>query len=162
MSEIPALFSQRQIVLRHQRGALYYPFIDSLAHTIVDIPITLISLGVMSAILYFLVGLQKTARQFLYVVYFYLVAWAHNFHSTFFLFTFMVTFVMKACFRSVAAFSTSESSAMAIAGVIIMPLILYTGYATPLGDITAALRWISYLNVRANFLQFSLLFTRFP
>lgn len=70
MSEIPGLFSQRLIVLRHRKGALYYPCIDSLAHAIVDIPITLVSLGNMSVILYFLVGLQKTTEQFLCVVFF--------------------------------------------------------------------------------------------
>ena len=68
MSEIPALFSQRLIVRRHQKAALYYPFIDSLAHTIVDIPITLISVTIVSVIIYFLAGLQKSAKQFLYVI----------------------------------------------------------------------------------------------
>ena len=69
VAEIPGLFSQRLIVLRHQKGALYYPFIEGLAHTIVDLPISFITVAVMSVILYFLVGLQKTAEQFLCVVF---------------------------------------------------------------------------------------------
>lgn len=36
MSEIPALYAQRPIVARHHRAALYHPFIDSLALTVVD------------------------------------------------------------------------------------------------------------------------------
>jgi ATP-binding cassette subfamily G (WHITE) protein 2 (SNQ2) len=69
IAEIPGLFSQRQIVLRHQKGALYYPFIEGLAHTLVDIPISFISVAVMSVIIYFLVGLQKTAGQFLCIIF---------------------------------------------------------------------------------------------
>lgn len=37
MAEIPALYAQRPIVSRHHRAALYHPFIDALALTIVDI-----------------------------------------------------------------------------------------------------------------------------
>jgi ATP-binding cassette subfamily G (WHITE) protein 2 (SNQ2) len=37
MAELPALYAQRPIVARHHKAALYYPFIDSLAITIVDI-----------------------------------------------------------------------------------------------------------------------------
>lgn len=57
---------------------------------------------------------------------------------------------MKTCFRSVAAFSTSESDATAVAGVILMPLLLYSGYTIPEADIIVVFRWISYLNVRAR------------
>ncbi|KAG2062951.1 hypothetical protein BDR04DRAFT_1164429 [Suillus decipiens] len=39
MAEIPALYAQRPIDLCHHKAAMYYPFIESLAHTVVDIPI---------------------------------------------------------------------------------------------------------------------------
>ena len=67
MAEIPALFSQRPIVLRHDRAALYHPFIEALALTLVDIPFTFATSIVFSIILYFMTGLQRTASQFLYV-----------------------------------------------------------------------------------------------
>ncbi|KAF8557467.1 pleiotropic drug resistance ABC transporter [Imleria badia] len=130
MAEIPSLFPQRLIVLRHQKGALYYPFIDGLAHLIVEIPINLISVAVMSVIIYFLVGLQKTAQQF----FMYL------------LFTYTVTLVMKICFRTIAAFSSGESTALPVAGSLALVLVLYTGYAVPVTNIVWALRWITYLN----------------
>ena len=37
MAEIASLYSQRSIVTRHHKAALYHPFIDALALTIVDI-----------------------------------------------------------------------------------------------------------------------------
>jgi ATP-binding cassette subfamily G (WHITE) protein 2 (SNQ2) len=42
MAEIPALFSQRPIVERHEKSAMYHPFIEALALTVVDLPITFI------------------------------------------------------------------------------------------------------------------------
>lgn len=65
MAEIPALFAQRPIVLRHHKAAMYYPFIESFAHTMVDIPFTFIIQAVFAVILYLLVDLQRTAGQFL-------------------------------------------------------------------------------------------------
>ena len=65
MAEIPALFSQRPIVLRHFKAAMYHPWAESLALTLVDVPITFVTISLISIILYFLVGLQRTAAQFL-------------------------------------------------------------------------------------------------
>ncbi|KAI9569372.1 hypothetical protein HD554DRAFT_2093381 [Boletus coccyginus] len=129
-AEIPGLFSQCLIVLRHQKGALYYPFIEGLAHTIADIPISSISVAVMSVILYFLAGLQKTAEQFF----------------TFLLFAFTVTLAMKICFRAITASSTSELTATAIAGTLVLILILYIDFVIPMANIVWALRWITYVN----------------
>ena len=67
MAEIPALFSQRPIVLRHCKAAMYHPWAESLALTLVDIPITFVTLTLFCIILYFLVGLQQSAQQFLCV-----------------------------------------------------------------------------------------------
>ena len=64
-SEIPALFAQRPIVLRHSRAAMYYPFIEALALTLVDMPIAFITLVLFSILLYFIVGLEQTAGQYL-------------------------------------------------------------------------------------------------
>ena len=65
MSEIPALFAQRPIVLRHQKAAMYHPMVEALALTLVDIPFTLITIILFTVIIYFIVKLQQTARQFL-------------------------------------------------------------------------------------------------
>ena len=65
MAEIPALFAQRPIVIKHYKAAMYHPFIEAAALTLVDIPITFISLILFCVILYFLVGFQQSAGQFL-------------------------------------------------------------------------------------------------
>ena len=69
MSEIPALYAQRPIVLRHQHAALYHPFIEALALTLVDIPITFITIVIFSIILYFMTGLQRTVVSNRFTIY---------------------------------------------------------------------------------------------
>ena len=60
LAEIPALYSQRHIVVRHEQAALYHPFVEALALTLVDIPLTLLIVIVFTIILYFMTGLQRT------------------------------------------------------------------------------------------------------
>lgn len=67
MSEIPSLFAMRPIIRRHHKAAMYHPFVEAIALTLVDVPITFIILLLYSIVLYFLVGLQRTAGQFLCV-----------------------------------------------------------------------------------------------
>jgi len=61
MSEIPALYSQRPIVQRHKNAALYHPFVEALALTLVDIPITFLTTVIFGVVIYFVVGLQRSA-----------------------------------------------------------------------------------------------------
>lgn len=65
MAEIPSLYAYRPLILRHQRAAMYHPFIEAAAMTLVDIPITFGTLTVYCLVLYFVVGLQASAGQFL-------------------------------------------------------------------------------------------------
>ena len=46
---------------------MYYPFIESLALTLVDAPIAFFTLLIFCIVLYFVVGLQQSAGQFLCV-----------------------------------------------------------------------------------------------
>jgi ATP-binding cassette subfamily G (WHITE) protein 2 (SNQ2) len=65
MAEIPTLYAHRPLILRHQKAAMYHPFIEAAAMTLVDIPITFVTLTFYSIVLYFVVGLQASAGQFL-------------------------------------------------------------------------------------------------
>ena len=46
---------------------MYHPFVEAIALTLVDVPITFTILLLYSIVLYFLVGLQSSAGQFLCV-----------------------------------------------------------------------------------------------
>ncbi|KAK0203605.1 pleiotropic drug resistance ABC transporter [Desarmillaria ectypa] len=130
MAEIPALFNQRPIVARHQKAALYHPFIEAVALTLVDIPITFLTTTAFGILIYFIVGLQRTAGQFF----------------VFLLFLFTMAVTMKAWFRAVAAAFKAESEAQTLAGIMLLALMVYTGFTIPKPSMIGALKWISYIN----------------
>src|SRR5690606_2140790 len=61
MNEIPALFSQRPIVHRHELAGMYHPMVEAIAMTLVDVPFTFVTIVLFSVIIYFVVQLQQTA-----------------------------------------------------------------------------------------------------
>ncbi|KAJ7113209.1 ABC-2 type transporter-domain-containing protein [Mycena epipterygia] len=130
MAEIAALFGQRPIVLRQSKAALYHPFIEAVALTLVDIPITFCTTFSFSLLLYFIVDLQRTASQFF----------------TFYLFLFSMALSMKAFFRAIAAAFNSPATAQSVAGIVLLILVIYTGYTIPKPSMIGALRWITYIN----------------
>ncbi|KAF7428110.1 hypothetical protein PC9H_007329 [Pleurotus ostreatus] len=130
LAELSALFQQRPIVSRHQKAALYHPFIEAVALTIVDLPITLLTTGIFSILLYFIVGLQTSAGQF-FVFYLFLV---------------IMALTMKAWFRAIAAAFKSQATAHSVSGIVLLGLVIYTGYTLPKSSMIGALRWITYIN----------------
>ncbi|KAK7033391.1 pleiotropic drug resistance ABC transporter [Favolaschia claudopus] len=115
LAEIAALFATRPIILRQYKAALYHPFVESMALTIVDIPISFICTVAYTVTAYFLAGLQRTAEQFF----------------IFFLFLFLLSVAMKGFFRACAAAFKTIANAQAVAGLISLIFIVYTGYTLP-------------------------------
>ncbi|KAF5387203.1 hypothetical protein D9757_006886 [Collybiopsis confluens] len=130
MAEIPSLFAQRPIVHRQTQAGMYHPFIESVALTLVGVPITLLNTVIFSILIYFIVGLQTSAAQFF----------------TFYLYVFTMTLTMQAWFRAIAAGFKSEATAQSLAGLMLLVLVIYTGYTIPKSSMIGALRWISYIN----------------
>jgi len=54
---------------------------------------------------------------------------------------------MKSWFRAVAAAFGDPAPAQTVAGLMLLILVLYTGYAIPRPSMIGALKWISYINV---------------
>ena len=149
LSEIPTLYAQRPIVLRHKRAAMYHPFVEAFAMTLADIPITLVTLTIYSIVLYFVVGLQASAGQFLYAISVHPPSSLTNKpYSVFYLFIISVSLMMKAYFRTIAAAFANPAPAQAVAGVSLLIIVLYIGYNIPVPQMIGALRWITYINVR--------------
>jgi ATP-binding cassette, subfamily G (WHITE), member 2, SNQ2 len=152
LSEIPTLYGQRPIVLRHKKAAMYHPFIEAFAMTLADIPITLVALTIYSVVLYFVVGLQASAGQFLYIISVrILFALTDPSSSVFYLFIITISLVMKAYFRTIASIFPQPAPAQAVAGITLLVLVLYTGYQIPVPQMIGALRWLIYINVGSIF-----------
>ncbi|KAH6613067.1 ABC-2 type transporter-domain-containing protein [Boeremia exigua] len=129
-AEILAQFSQRPIIEKHHTYSMYHPYVDALANMASQFPIKIFNILVFTVIVYFMAGLKREAGPFFIFV----------------VFTFLTTVTMTAWFRVVAAFARTMDSALAMAGLSMLPLAMYGGYVIPRPSMHPWFKWISYVN----------------
>lgn len=110
--EINTLYAQLPIVAKHKSYAFYHPFTEAVAGIVADLPIKFCIATGFNIILYFLGGLLREPSQFF----------------IFFLFNYMAMLTMSAIFRSTAAVTKTISAALAIAGIMVLWIVIYTGF----------------------------------
>ncbi|KAI9841997.1 MAG: hypothetical protein M1838_003324 [Thelocarpon superellum] len=130
ITEINALYAQRPIVEKHASYAFYHPFTEALAGIVADVPVKFAIAVCFNIILYFLAGLRQTPGAFF----------------TFFLFAFVSIMTMSMVFRGIAASTKTISQALAIAGVTVLIIVIYTGFVIPRPLMHPWFKWLSWLN----------------
>lgn len=130
MTEINSLYSQRPIVEKQNSFAFYHPFTEAIAGIVSDIPVKFLLAVAFNLILYFLSNLRREPSQFF----------------IYFLINFVAMFVMSAVFRTMAAITKTVSQAMTLAGIMILILIIYTGFVVPVPYMHPWFGWLHYLN----------------
>jgi ATP-binding cassette subfamily G (WHITE) protein 2 (PDR) len=115
ISEINSLYQQRPIVEKQKSYAFTHPATEAIAGIVIDIPLKFCQAVVFNVILYFMSGLRVAPSQFF----------------IFLLITYISTFVMSALFRTMAALTKTISQAMSLAGVLVLALVIYTGFVVP-------------------------------
>lgn len=128
--EILTLYAQRPIVEKHTRYALYWPWAEAAASMVVDMPVKIIVAITMNIILYFMANLRREADAFL----------------IFLLISFTCTMCMSMVFRTIGAMTRTLSQAMPVAIMMVLAMVIYTGFVIPSRDMVPWLRWIHYLN----------------
>ncbi|KAL4786048.1 ABC-2 type transporter-domain-containing protein [Aspergillus varians] len=132
ITEINSLYDQRPIVEKQASYAFVHPFAEAFGGIVSDIPVKFVSAVVFNIIFYFLAGLRYEPSQFF----------------IFFLFTFLSTLAMSAVFRTLAASTKTLSQAMSMAGVLVLAIIIYTGFVIPTPQMSDVpwFSWIRWLN----------------
>ncbi|KAM0447865.1 hypothetical protein ACHAO4_008609 [Trichoderma viride] len=130
ISEINSLYAQRPIVEKHASYAFYHPATEAAAGIAADIPIKFITATVFNIILYFMAGLRRTAGQFFI---YYLIGY-------------ISIFVMSAIFRTMAAITKTVSQAMSLAGILVLALVIYTGFTITVPSMHPWFSWIRWIN----------------
>lgn len=130
VNEIQNLYAQRPIVEKHKSYAFYHPATEAIAGIVSDIPVKFgLAVG-FNVILYFMADLRREPSQFF--IYFLIV--------------FMIMFVMAAVFRTMAALTKTIAQAMSLAGVLILVLVIYTGFVLPTPYMHPWFAWLHYLS----------------
>ncbi|KAF5656559.1 putative ABC1 transport [Fusarium heterosporum] len=128
--EILALYSQRPIVEKHARYALYRPLSEAVSSVICDLPSKIISTLAFNIPLYFMANLRRDASCFF----------------IFLLFGFTTTLSMSMILRTIAMSSKTVHQALVPAAIFIIGLVIYAGFVLPIRNMKGWLRWINYIN----------------
>jgi ATP-binding cassette, subfamily G (WHITE), member 2, PDR len=130
ISESTSLYSQRPIVEKHKSYAFYHPWTEAMAGIVLDIPIKFVQAVCFNIILYFMAALRREPSQFF----------------IYFLITFITTFVMSAVFRTMASLTKTIAQAMALSSVLVLAIVVYTGFTIPVHYMHPWFGWIRWLN----------------
>ncbi|GIZ47704.1 hypothetical protein CKM354_001078900 [Cercospora kikuchii] len=130
ISEINSLYDQRPIVEKHKSYAFYHPATEAISGIVLDLPLKFMFATGFNIILYFMAGLRREPGQFF----------------LFFLINFVTMFVMAAVFRTMAALTKTISQAMALSGVLILAIVVYTGFVVPIPYMKDWFGWIRWIN----------------
>jgi ATP-binding cassette subfamily G (WHITE) protein 2 (PDR) len=95
-----------------------------------DMPYKILNAIFFNLTLYFMVNLNRQPGNFFF----------------FLLISFMLTLVMSMLFRTIASVSRTLSQAMAPAAVLILGIVIYTGFALPVPNMRGWARWINYVD----------------
>jgi len=128
--EILTLYAQRPIVEKHSRYALYHPSAEAFASMLTDMPYKITNAICFNLIIYFMTNLRREPGNFFF----------------FLLISFSLTLVMSMLFRSIAALSRSLDQALAPAALLILGLVMYTGFTVPPGYMLGWSKWMRYVN----------------
>lgn len=128
--EILTLYAQRPIVEKQSRYAMYHPFAEAVSSMLCDMPYKISNAIIFNITLYFMTNLRREPGAFF----------------VFLLFTFMTTLTMSMLFRTIAASSRTLSQALVPAAILILGLVIYTGFTIPTKDMLGWSRWMNYID----------------
>jgi ATP-binding cassette, subfamily G (WHITE), member 2, PDR len=123
--EILTRYAQRPIVEKHVRYALYYPSAEALASMICDLPYKISNTILFNLTIYFMTNLRREPGAFFF----------------FLLFSFVMMLTMSMMFRGIASISRTLEQAVAPGSLLMLALVMYTGFAIPTTYMLGWARW---------------------
>ncbi|KAH8593040.1 ABC-2 type transporter-domain-containing protein [Bisporella sp. PMI_857] len=128
--EILTLYAQRGIVEKHDRYAFYHPSAEAVSSALMDMPYKVLNTMVFNTIIYLMTNLRREPGSFF-----------------FFLFTsFLAVLTMSGIFRTIGSASRTLSQAMVPAAVLILALVMFTGFVIPIDYMLGWSRWMNYID----------------
>ncbi|RDW90012.1 pleiotropic drug resistance family ABC transporter [Aspergillus mulundensis] len=128
--EILTLYAQRSIVEKQARYAMYHPFAEAIASMLCDMPYKIVNTFTFNLPLYFMTHLRREPGAFF----------------IFLLFSFITTLTMSMLFRTMASSSRTLSQALVPAAILILGLVIYTGFTIPTRNMLGWSRWMNYID----------------
>ncbi|KAK8019104.1 ABC-2 type transporter-domain-containing protein [Apiospora arundinis] len=128
--EILTLYAQRPIVEKHVRYAFTHASTEAFSSILVDMPYKIVNSITYNLILYFMTNLNRQPGNYFF----------------FWLTVFLMVLAMSGMFRAIASMSRTLSQAMVPAAILILALVIFTGFVIPVDYMLGWCRWINYLD----------------
>ncbi|WYZ42701.1 hypothetical protein EsH8_VI_000400 [Colletotrichum jinshuiense] len=129
--EILTLYGKRKIIEKHARYALYHPSAEAVAAMLVDLPYKLVNALFINVPIYFMTNLRReSAGPFFF----------------FLLLSFTITVSMSMIFRFLGSVTKTTSQALAPSAIILLALMLFSGFAIPQADLSDWIGWLRWIN----------------
>ncbi|KAL6791295.1 ABC-2 type transporter domain-containing protein [Trichoderma sp. SZMC 28013] len=128
--EILTLYAQRPIVEKHARYALYHPSAEAISSMICDLPYKVVNAIVFNLTLYFMTNLRREVGPFFF----------------FLLISFSNVMVMSMIFRTIGSATRTLFQALVPAAILILSLVIFTGFVLPTRYMLGWCRWIGYID----------------
>ncbi|KFH67291.1 hypothetical protein MVEG_06026 [Podila verticillata NRRL 6337] len=129
-AELPMALQGRPILYKLKNFAMYRPSSFGLAQVMLDVPVIIVHNLLFACVLYFLSGLQKTFAKFVIFV----------------LVLSLAALCMTAFFRMFGCASETFDDATKVSGLILLALVLYSGYLIPYQAMHPWFIWIFWIN----------------
>ena len=130
VNEVMQLYSQRPVVEKQARYAFVHPFAEAIASTLSDLPVKMARCSIFSVVLYFMANLYREPGQFF----------------VFYLFLITAVLALSSIFRTFATITRTIGQAMGLAGILILSILVYTGFTLPQTYMHPWLSWIRWIN----------------
>ncbi|KAF4470632.1 ABC-2 type transporter [Fusarium albosuccineum] len=128
--EIMTLYTKRKIVEKHARYAFYHPSAEALSAMVTDLPYKIVNSLLLNITLYFMCNLRREAGPFFF----------------FLLVSFTLTLTMSMMFRFIGSVTKTISQALAPSSILLLALVLYTGFTIPRSYMQDWLGWLRWIN----------------
>ncbi|KAL2204343.1 hypothetical protein CC79DRAFT_1389252 [Sarocladium strictum] len=128
--EILTQYSQRPIVEKHTRYGFYHASAEAFSSVLCDLPYKITNTILTTLLVYFMTNLRREAGNY----FFFLIT------------SFLMVMAMSGLFRSVASLSRTLSQAMVPASIMMLAMIIFTGFVIPVKYMLDWCRWINYLD----------------
>ncbi|CEJ91209.1 Putative ATP-binding cassette transporter ifT1 [[Torrubiella] hemipterigena] len=128
--EILTLYAQRPIVEKHARYALYHPSAEAISSMLCDLPYKIVNGIIFNVVLYFMTNLRREPGAFFF----------------FLLISYATVLVMSMIFRTIGSASRTLFQALVPAAILILALVVFTGFVIPTGYMLGWCRWIGYID----------------
>jgi ABC-type multidrug transport system permease subunit len=128
--EIIVLYEKRSIIEKHRRYALYHPSAEAISSILMDMPYKITNSILTNLVMYFMSNLRREPGAFFFLL----------------LVSFSMMMGMSMFFRFFASLTKSIEQALAPSAIILLALVLYTGFTIPVKYMRGWASWIRWLN----------------